>query len=769
MITDQSIKWAELTNKFSNLQSFYKYFIEFSNKQNKRYMLFKFYLLFFTVIILAIGKVKAQQRDEYLTAVYDKLNSSPMQDKFKQIAPMPFGVVFLPWAGCTEADMRKHFRLMKKLGFTNLKQTMSTPEWTEAEILRIAMEEGIIPFWYGEGGWEPITPQLLVELNISDTLTISAIRQNPAMVAYQNKVLWKQLENWKQAVPASNFHYSHHADAYLRPGDTLLFRQWVKEKYGEIEKLTRAWNQYEVGITSKPYKTWDDFNEDPLVSTSPATGEIIPSDGTEYGLVKDILRFKADMYIKNISANVKSDFPEQPVRAGGEMGLFLPFAARATDMEGIAKSMRDIGSFYPSIHLAWHFEEVNYEVTRPVYMQASLCTDWFKGGWAATWESTGGPQQFSGGKGWDRKGQESTAGFTVNAGTITQLLLSYLAAGFKGAGLWCWNYRRAGWESGEYSLLDRNNEPGERAIRAGNIAIAANKYRDELWQAHKEPYVGVFVNWDSEAIWAALAGPNRTDFKNYPIQARIGISRALINGNIPFEYVTAADLRGGLIQRYKIIYLPAQIALNNDLIPLFEAYVKDGGRLVIDAPGGWWDEQGKILNTAKGSPFERLFGASITDFQYANNVPYKINGHNLGGFILQIKPTKANVAERFKNGMPSVTINQLGKGQAVILSPDASFSMKSKFNNFMEAWTLKYTLGTWKAPYHCLGSIVYRLAAPKSDHYFFMNDNERRTVSLSSTRYHYKIYKDALTGKKINPTAIELEGYSGRWIIAEKF
>ena len=76
------------------------------------------------------------------------------------------------------------------------------------------------------------------------------------------------------------------------------------------------------------------------------------------------------------------------------MGLFLPFAARATDMEGIAKAMKEKGSFYPSIHLAWHFEELNYEVTRGIYMQSSLCTDWFKGGWAATWESTGGPQQF---------------------------------------------------------------------------------------------------------------------------------------------------------------------------------------------------------------------------------------------------------------------------------------------------------------------------------------------------------------------------------------
>jgi beta-galactosidase len=135
----------------------------------------------------------SQKPDEFLTSLYDKLHDSPMQHKIKQIAPMPFGVVFLPWAGCTEQDMRHHFRMMKRLGFTNLKQTMATPEWPENEILRIALEEGIIPFWYGEGGWEPITPELLKQLNIPAATPMKEIRKDPKMLAYQKTVLFKQL------------------------------------------------------------------------------------------------------------------------------------------------------------------------------------------------------------------------------------------------------------------------------------------------------------------------------------------------------------------------------------------------------------------------------------------------------------------------------------------------------------------------------------------------------------------------------------------------
>jgi len=550
--------------------------------------------------------------------------------------------------------------------------------------------------------------------------------------------------------------------------DVAPFKAWIKNHYKTVGELSKAWNQYEVGICDNPYLSWADFDNDPLVKSIPGSDEIIPSAGREYGQVRDILRFKADMNLEYIRQTVVPDFPEQPVRAGGEMGLFLPFASRGTDMEGIAETMKDRGSFYPSIHLAWHFEETGYEVARCIYMQSSICTDWFKGGWAATWESTGGPQQFSGGKGWDRKGSEGTAGFTVNEGTITQLLLSYLAGGFKGVGLWSWNYRRAGWESGEYALLNRQNEPGERAIRAGQIAKAADKYRDELWQAHKEPTVGVFVNWDNEALWAACAGPNRTHFKHYPVQARIGISRALINANIPWEHVTPSDLKVGLGPRYKVIYLPAHVAINEDLFPVFEAYVKQGGRLILDAPGGWWNENGQVLNTGKGSAFEKVFGASLADFQYSNNVSEKLENHALNGFYLDIQPTSSTVTDKFNSGKVAVTENKLGKGTAVILSPDVSFSMKSPGNDFMEKWAVNHILSNRPLKYSCNDAIVYRLSSPAADHYFFINDDEAKDA-LFNTSYKYKQVSDAVTGEKLDLGAqIHLDRYSGRWLRFEK-
>jgi len=726
-----------------------------------------------TLLLLLIGiHSTIAQKDEFYHDLYDKMHDSPMQQKFRKLAPMPYGVVFLPWAGCTEEDIRHHFRMMKELGFTNLKQTMGTPEWPREKILSIALEEGIIPFWYGEGGWEDITQELRKKIGLPENMTIQEARKHPKMIEYQEKVLAKQLSTWKDPLPGIDTfqRYDHKPDMYLRPGDVPLFRNWIKKKYKTIEELSLAWNQYEVGITGDPFKTWEDFDNDPLIEYNPDKEYvIIPKHGREYGKVRDILRFKADMYLENVKFFKQNVYPEQPQRAGGEMGLFLPFASRATDMEGIAELMTDRGSFYPSIHLTWHFEEVQYEVARCIYMQSSLASDWFKGGWAATWESTGGPQQLSGGKGWNILSQFETAGFTVNEGTITQLLLSYMAGGFKGAGLWAWNYRNAGWESGEYALLNRQLKPGPRAIRAGKIAKAANKYRDEIWQAHKEPYVGVLVNWDNEAIWAAVSGPGRTHFKHYPIKARIGISRALINANVPWEHVTPNDLKKGLGKRYKVIYMPAQSAINDELFPILEEYVRNGGRLVLDAPGAWWDAQGRVLKTGKGTPFEKLFGASIADMQYSNNVPQHINEHQLDGFLFDINVTTAEVKERFRLGKPSVTENKYGKGTAVILGVDASYAMREPGNEFIENWTIKYTLGGLQLPYNCDDAIVYRISAPQADHYYFINDDEAKEVSLSFRDYQYKNIEDPVSGESLKlDDKISLEAYSGRWLRYEK-
>jgi beta-galactosidase len=331
--------------------------------------------------------------------------------------------------------------------------------------------------------------------------------------------------------------------------------------------------------------------------------------------------------------------------------------------------------------------------------------------------------------------------------------------------MWAWNSRRAGWEGGEYALCTRQGRPSARAVRAGQIAQAANRLGDELWQARKEPYVGLFLDWDSEAIWAAVSVPNRDHYRHWPVRARVGASRALINGNVPWEHLTANDLRRGLNCRYRVILMPAALALAADVLPLLAAYVRGGGRLVLDAPGGWFDTRGRVLDTGAGSPFERIFGAEIADFQYSNNRPWTLGGRRMAGFVFDLHPTTAQVVERFGHGAPAVTENACGDGAAVLLGCDATFQLFAPGNARGERWLLRHVLGPHTPPYACDGAIVYRLAAPEADHYFLINDDEAKEVALDTRGHRYRAVSDPVSEEPLELGApIALEAYSARWV-----
>lgn len=710
---------------------------------------------------------------DFLHTLYDSLHDSPTQRRFRRLAPMPWGVVFLPWHGMTEEQMREHFRLMKRLGFHNLKQAMGTPEWPLDKVLATALEEDIIPFWYGEAGWEEITPDLLARLGLPRDMPLREARLHPKMRTYQKEVLRAQIPVMVrgearpsgQRQPAEG-DFRHTPDPFLRPADIPHFQRWLRAAYKSPEEIALAWNQYEVGFESEPVKTWEDV--DRLVASLARQPDTLGGYGREYGRVRDVLRYKADYHTAELRerfASFHEEHPGIPTRTGGEMGLFLPFAWRATKMEDLAETQKNTGSFYPSIHMAWHYGEVGYEVARPVYMQAAFANDLFKGGWSATWESTGGPQQLTGSKGWNAHEGDTTPGFAITGGVMAQLQLSYLAAGFKGCGIWAWNYRPAGFEAGEYALLNRQLRPSARAVRVGRIAQAAGKYREELWQAHKEPLVGILLNWDNDAIWAAISIRQRDHFRHYPMQARVGASRALINGNVPFEYVTVDDLRAGLAPRYRVIYLPGQIALSQELLQMLLDYARGGGRVVLDTPGAAYDEHGKVLNTASGSLFEQIFGVELADLQYSNNVIYRLENTRLDGFISDLTPTGARVEQTFQSGRPAVTSHRCGRGAGIVLAWDASYSLFRPGNLQGEARLRRHALGALRSPYACSGAVVYRLAAPRADHYFFINDGEPTRVTLETGSYRYVSAEDPVSGEPLTLNApISLEGYGARWL-----
>ncbi len=729
------------------------------------------YCFFFLIGFLAFSAM-AQDGHDFMHQKYDQMHDSPMQQKFRQIAPVPAGVVYIQRPGEGEEEIRKHFRTMKELGFTNLKQIMNLPDWSHEKIQLIALEEGLIPWWYGEGGWEPITEELIKKLGISKRRPMEEVRRDPKMIAYQNGVLKHRIQKitlYKDSMGIADAPTGS-ATAYdptvgkrgmdLSEKGKELFVKWAEETYGDIDTLNHAYNQHHHGLQAEggAFSSWGDFGE-----------RWERSSKREFRILRDVLRFKADHSIAELQEKVDKFHeidPNAPFRAGGELGLFRPQAYFGVDFPGIANVMRASGSFYPSIHFMWHFDQVNDELGPTLYMQSSYMNDMFKGGWSGGWETSGGPQLFGG----EKFGQYNK-GFTVDAAEMQQFTLSMLAAGLKGWGLWSWSVRSAGAEVGEYALLDHHNEVTDRAVAVGKIARGMQQFREELWEAHKEPMVGIFFDWDNDALWTALSIKGQDSLRYLPMQARVGASRAFINGNIPFEYLNPDDLREGLAARYPVIYLPGVMALNKELITILTKYVENGGRLVLDMPGAWMDTYAALLPRGSESAFANLFGTVLREYQYSGiNRNWQLNGQLLTGAIGALRPEGARVLASFDNGKPAITEHQLGKGQAVILGYEAARACFKPDNEAMEKMLRNYVLGNLQSPYQCEGAIVYRLAHPKADHYFLLNlQDEQQEVKMKFPFYKYKKAHDVASGESVTVKgAIKLEANGGRWIRFEK-
>ncbi|WP_162416083.1 beta-galactosidase trimerization domain-containing protein [Cyclobacterium roseum] len=732
-----------------------------------------FSLACLVVSVFLTATLTAQENHDFLHDLYDSMHDSPLQQKFRTLAPVPAGVVYIQRPEEGEEEIRKHFRKMKELGFTNLKQIMPLPDWSLETIQLIALEEGLIPWWYAEGGWEAITPELTRKVGLPASMDLSEVRRHPNMIAYQTEVLKKRIETYAREVreTGNRERIRGSSSAYdplvgkrgmdLSEQGKKLFVQWAREAYGSIAKLNHAHNQHHHGLATggRPYDSWDDFEE-----------RWSDHNHRELRIVRDILKFKADYGISTLKERIKT-FHEidsvAPYRAGGELGLFRPHAYFGVNFPGIADAMTEAGSFYPSIHFTWHFDQVQDELGPTVYMQASYIQDMFKGGWTGGWETTGGPQQFGG-----EKFGQNNKGFTVDAPEMEQFTLSMLAAGFKGWGLWSWSVRSAGAEVGEYALLDHQNEVTDRAVAVGKIARAMQKHREEIWSLHKEPQVGIFFDWDNEAMWTALSLKGQDSLRYRPMESRVGLCRALINADIPFEFLTKQDLEAGLAQRYPLIYLPAVLALDPSLLPILDAYVSAGGRLVMDMPGAWMDENSALFPRGKDSEFAELFGLVLREYQYAGiNREWHIEGQLVKGSIADMQPHSAEVRQRFDNGKVAVTSRKKGRGEAILIGYEAARACFRPFQKIAEQRLLGQLFPEGIAvPLRSEQAIVYRLAGPDSDHYFLMNENASEVhAELIFSGSDYVKMEDAVTGEQLSfNEPVLLRPHGARWLRMEK-
>ena len=722
--------------------------------------------------------------DPFLSGKYWELNNSPMQERLRVLRPFPVGVVYYQQRGDDLDSVRKEFRVINELGYTALKQVVlcapENPGDFEENVFHAAIEEGLSPWYYGKGGWTSITQELVNRLGIAlelNNTNLPLIQEHPRMIEYQTRKLHERVVRMKDKPPIpAGMGEPGRNSPYLPENLLPAFAGWLRDSYQSIDNLKDAWN---FGyVESPPVHSFHEAADLMLATSVDEYGNRWGRRSWDFRRMRDAMRFQADLITDHYNETMQLYYqwdPDEPERTGGHQ-LFENQAINSWDLEAQAKTASLGGSFYASIHLTHHLFLMEGEITHPVYMQSRLVADMFKGGWSATWESTGGPTQWSG-----------HHNLNVDDNLLQQLFLSYIAAGLKGIGIWMWNSRGEGWEAGEYALCDIQGMPTSRAVRGGELSRLLQEQRYELWESMDEPVVGVLYSWENEAMLGRLSMGGyqlstpvyETDrdrqYRQYHSQARAGISRALMNSQIPFEYVTDRDIAAGLAHRYPVIYMPYMLALDQKTLNGLKEYVKQGGRLVADFPLLMLDDFGRLNRQIKGSDFEELFGFSTADYYHTRGTLKSFRNVPLNSQFGNLKITHANVKETWDDGTPAIVTSDFGDGKTLVFNFEAARMAFSPGNQFMEQVLVEHTLGNIRPPFTVSGyshSLVFRRSAPEADHYFIINPGMDEVIDISSKDINYISYRDILISRDFYPSKgkiqITVPAGSGSWIRAQK-
>jgi beta-galactosidase len=295
-----------------------------------------------------------------------------------------------------------------------------------------------------------------------------------------------------------------------------------------------------------------------------------------------------------------------------------------------------------------------------------------------------------------------------------------------------------------------------------------------------EPRAAILLNWDTDAI--LLQEPERHDLRDGPspdfrgtkmqaVRARVGLARALINTRTPFAYLAESDLAAGLGPRYPALYAPHMRAVSRETIEALGRYARAGGRLIADVQFGFLDPWGKLHPAGEGGPVERVFGAWVDTQHDARTAGMALGTILIRGFWGDLVPTSARVIARFADGRPAITERQVGRGTAVLVAFDAARMCFEPGCEAVERLIASLVWGDARPSWESDAPMAFRLAAPKADHYFLLNDGPARPAFLKAYDHTYARGREVLDGGAVDvrgTIAVALPAESALWLRFEK-
>ena len=211
-----------------------------------------------------------------------------------------------------------------------------------------------------------------------------------------------------------------------------------------------------------------------------------------------------------------------------------------------------------------------------------------------------------------------------------------IGAGAKAIVFWCFNFRNQGYEAGEWSLVDQQNQPSRRLLVVSQIAAFLRTHQAAF--ASSYPARAQVALLYSEATWKLGSIEGQGSDSTYPRNthmgpdALVGAWMACADAGLSVDILDEIDLQNGLAQGYLALILPGCTALEEASFPALRAYVEGGGALLADGLCAYKDPDGWLRDTGS-HPLNNLFQSAVSDIQA---VPEAQTAATLNGLVLPV-------------------------------------------------------------------------------------------------------------------------------------
>jgi beta-galactosidase len=424
------------------------------------------------------------------------------------------------------------------------------------------------------------------------------------------------------------------------PASMERFREWLRNKYGTLDKLNIAW-----------HRTFTDWNQ----VEPPRFGTILTyTDFMDwrvfygYKLAED-LKLRNDAVKAVDPAHVTTSHAPNP----SPLVRTLADPYDPTDDFLMKHSVDYFGtSFYPKLTEVEH----NWKLNRRV-----LAMD-------LTASMTGGRGFYVGElqSGFGVHG--TTIGSEVTANDLEMWTWGMVSRGARAINYYAFYPMNAGYESGGYGMIQLDGTLTDRSRRAGETAKKIEANASFLLGAKPKQAEAAIV---FSPLVPLLGGYDEEDTRTAMHKALAGYHRMFFERNIPVEIVSSRELSGQDLHKFKLIVLPYPLMITADEATALKHYVETGGHLFTEARPGWVNENGHAEGAIPGFGWTEMFGVRETSIDPAKEVNVKwtnaeFTTANFAEHFL-VLDQRARVVATYSDGTPAAYEHVFGKGSTILL------------------------------------------------------------------------------------------------------